>query len=119
MPDWVIGFVIVFAITLSCGAYDSFQSAMVSTASNDLFHNKIHLNYIRVIVLLIGAPTIVLALKQINIFLLFLIADLVSCAVMPQLFLGLWHKADFIEGVDVGSYSRVNCRSLLDPLVVI
>ncbi|CAG8639527.1 10504_t:CDS:2, partial [Racocetra fulgida] len=31
LPDWVKGFVIVLAVSLSCSAYDTLQSAMVST----------------------------------------------------------------------------------------
>ena len=36
LPTWVLGIVIVMVVTLSTSVFDSFQSAMVSTGSNDI-----------------------------------------------------------------------------------
>ena len=74
---------------------------MVTTASNDLFHNKLHLNWIRLMVLLLDVPVIVLSLRNVNIFQLFLISDLISAAAMPPILFGLWHRLYFINGFDV------------------
>ncbi|KAG7291566.1 hypothetical protein NEMBOFW57_001585 [Staphylotrichum longicolle] len=44
LPNWVVGFVVVMSVTLStAAAFDSFQSAMVTSASNDLFRNKLNI----------------------------------------------------------------------------
>lgn len=102
MPGWVVGFVLVFIICLSTCTFDSLQSAMVSTISNDLFRNKLKIIYVRIMVVLVMIPTIVLALKVSNILQIYLIADLVSAAVIPSIFLGLsdsWFW--FLQGVDV------------------
>lgn len=103
MPGWVVGFVLVFIICLSTCTFDSLQSAMVSTISNDLFRNKLKMIYVRGLVVLVIIPTVVLAVKVANnILQIYLIADLVSAAIIPSIFLGLsdnyfW----FLEGVDV------------------
>lgn len=103
MPGWVVGFVLVFIICLSTCTFDSLQSAMVSTISNDLFRNKLKMIYVRGLVVLVMIPTVVLAVKVANnILQIYLIADLVSAAIIPSIFLGLsdsyfW----FLEGVDV------------------
>ncbi|KAL7266570.1 hypothetical protein RUND412_010880 [Rhizina undulata] len=46
------------------GVFDSLQSAMISTASNDLFRNKLPLIWIRILVALVTIPVIVIALHS-------------------------------------------------------
>lgn len=103
MPRWVVAFVLIFTICLSTCTFDSLQSAMVSTISNDVFRNKIKMIYIRGLVVLVMIPTIVLAVKVANnVLQIYLIADMVSAAVIPSIFLGLsdsWFW--YIQGVDV------------------
>jgi len=53
LPAWVIGLVLVMVVSLSTAAFDSLQSAMVSTGSNDLFRNKLNLWLIRLCVVLV------------------------------------------------------------------
>lgn len=103
MPNWIIAFVLIFSISLSTCTFDSLQSAMVSTISNDLFRNKLQLTYIRILVVLIIVPIIVLAIKVAsNILQIYLIADLVSAAVIPSVFLGLSDRLFyFLRGFDV------------------
>lgn len=102
-PRWVVGFFLVTIICLSTCAFDSLQLAMVSTISNDLFRNRLHTNWCRVLVVLVCIPTVVLAIKVANdVLQIYLIADLVSAAVIPAVFLGLndtyfW----WLQGFDV------------------
>lgn len=103
MPKWLVAFVIIFVIALSTCTFDSLQSAMVSTISNDVFRNKLPILYTRGMVVLIMVPIVVLAVKVAdNILQIYLIADLVSAAIIPVIFLGLsdsyfW----FLTGLDV------------------
>ncbi|CCE85550.1 Piso0_005156 [Millerozyma farinosa CBS 7064] len=103
MPAWVLAFVLIFCVALSTCTFDSLQSAMVSTISNDVFRNKLHINYTRIIVVIIIVPIIVLAIKVANdILTIYLIADLVSSSIIPIILLGLsdsyfW----FLRGFDV------------------
>ncbi|GEQ66553.1 hypothetical protein JCM33374_g216 [Metschnikowia sp. JCM 33374] len=103
MPRWVVAFVLIFTVCLSTCTFDSLQSAMVSTISNDLFRNKIKMIYIRGLVVVVMIPTIVLAVKVANnVLQIYLIADMVAAAIIPSIFLGLsdsWFW--FIQGVDV------------------
>src|SRR4051812_40650151 len=47
LPSWVIGFTICLVVALSISVFDSLQAATISTASNDLFRNKLPLMWIR------------------------------------------------------------------------
>jgi len=89
LPGWVVGLVLVMVVSLSTAAFDSLQSAMVSSASNDLVRNRLNIWYIRLAVVLIIVPVIVLALKAPSILQIYLITDLVSSAAIPVLCLGL------------------------------
>lgn len=101
LPGWVIGIVLVMVVSLSTAAFDSLQSAMVSTASNDLFRNRLDIWWIRGAVVLIIVPVVVLALKASSILQIYLISDLVSAATIPVLVIGLSDRAHWWRGFDV------------------
>lgn len=101
LPNWVVGIVLVMVVTLSTAAFDSLQSAMVSSASNDLFRNKLNIWYIRGMVVLIIFPIVVLALKAPSILQIYLITDLVSAATIPVLVLGLIDRFYWWRGFEV------------------
>lgn len=103
MPNWLLAFVIIFICCLSTCTFDSLQSAMTSTISNDVFRNKLHINWVRVLVVLIMVPIVVLAIKVAdNILQIYLIADLVSAAIIPAVFLGLSDRLFwYLQGFDV------------------
>lgn len=103
MPRWVVAFVLIFTIALSTCTFDSLQSAMVSTISNDVFRNKLQLYWIRILVIVLMGPVIALAVTVANdILQIYLIADLVSAAIVPALFLGLCETYFwYLRGVDI------------------
>ncbi|KAM3525466.1 hypothetical protein NHJ13051_003983 [Beauveria bassiana] len=104
LPGWVVGIVLVMVVSLSTAAFDSLQSAMVSSASNDLFRNRLNIWFIRGFVVLVIIPVVVLALKAPSILQIFLISDLVSSAAIPVLCIGLlpqawvWRGFEFVVG---------------------
>ncbi|KAL5114933.1 hypothetical protein ACEQ8H_007180 [Pleosporales sp. CAS-2024a] len=104
LPAWVVAIVLVMVISLSTAAFDSFQSSMISTGSNDLFRNKLNIWIIRACVIVIIIPVIIVALRSPDILQIFLISDLVSAAVVPCLVIGLserfyWYRGfDFVVG---------------------
>ncbi|CAN9319736.1 unnamed protein product [Alternaria alternata] len=100
LPAWVVGVVLVMTISLSTAAFDSFQSAMISTGSNDFFRNKLNIWVIRACVVAIIFPVVVVALRSPDILQIFLISDLVSAAVVPCLVIGLSDKFYFYRGFD-------------------
>ncbi|CAF9909372.1 MAG: hypothetical protein HETSPECPRED_008964 [Heterodermia speciosa] len=101
LPAWVIGIVLVMTVSLSTAALDSLQSAMVSTGSNDLFRNKLHMGWIRLIVLLVIVPAVVVALKSPDILQIYLISDLVSASSIPVLVIGLNDRFYWWRGFEV------------------
>jgi Na+/proline symporter len=101
LPSWVVGIVLVMSVSLSTASFDSLQSAMVSSASNDLFRNRMNMWWIRVMVVLIMIPVIVLALKAPSILQIYLISDLVSAATIPVLIIGLLDKCYWWRGFEV------------------
>ena len=101
LPPWVIGIVLVLTVSLSTAAFDSLQSAMVSTGSNDLFRNKLSLWWIRLAVILVIVPVVVVALKSPSVLQIFLISDLLSASSIPVLLIGLHEKCFWWRGVEV------------------
>ncbi|KAK8067887.1 hypothetical protein PG996_006999 [Apiospora saccharicola] len=101
LPSWVVGIVLVMAITLSTAAFDSLQSAMVSTASNDLFRNRLNTWWIRGAVVVLFAPVVVIAIRAPSVLQIFLISDLLSAATIPVLVLGLMDCCYWWRGFEV------------------
>lgn len=101
LPNWVVGIVLVMVVSLSTAAFDSLQSAMVSSASNDLFRNRLNIWFIRGLVILLIFPVVVLALKAESILQIYLISDLLSAALIPVLCLGLIERFYWWRGFDV------------------
>ncbi|KAJ4298477.1 hypothetical protein N0V88_003507 [Collariella sp. IMI 366227] len=85
LPNWVVGVVLVMSVTLSTAAFDSFQSAMVTSASNDLFRNRLNIWWIRLGVVLVMIPVVVIAIRAPSILQIYLISDMVSAATIPVL----------------------------------
>ncbi len=103
-PAWIVAFIVVMVVSLSTAAFDSLQTATVSTVSNDLFRNKLNIWVIRAGVVLLIIPVVVVALKSPDILQIFLISDLVSAATIPVLLIGLndhchwWSGFEFVVG---------------------
>ncbi|CAO2657737.1 Nn.00g038630.m01.CDS01 [Neocucurbitaria sp. VM-36] len=100
LPAWVVGVILVMTVSLSTAAFDSFQSAMISTGSNDFFRNKLNIWIIRACVVALIFPVVVVALRSPDILQIFLISDLVSAAVVPCLVIGLSEKFYWYRGFD-------------------
>ncbi|KAI4207716.1 MAG: hypothetical protein LQ346_000366 [Caloplaca aetnensis] len=101
LPAWVVGIVVVLTVSLSTAAFDSLQSAMVSTGSNDLFRNKLNFWWIRLAVVLIIFPVAVVALKSPSVLQIYLISDLLSASSIPVLVIGLSGKCHWWRGFEV------------------
>jgi Na+/proline symporter len=101
LPAWTVGIILVMVISLSTAAFDSIQSAMVSTASNDLFRNRLNIWFVRAGVVLLIFPVVVIAIRAPSILQIYLITDLVSAAVIPVLCVGLSDRAYFWRGFEV------------------
>ena len=101
LPSWVVGIILVMVVSLSTAAFDSLQSAMVSSASNDLFRYRLNIWFIRAMVVLIIIPVVVLALKAESILQIYLISDLLSAATIPVLCLGLNDRLYWWRGFEV------------------
>lgn len=101
LPSWVIGIILVMVVCLSTAAFDSFQSAMVSTGSNDIFRNKLNFWLIRAAVVLIIVPVVVVALESPSVLQIFLISDLVSASSVPVLVIGLSDRCWWWRGFEV------------------
>ncbi|KAI4186992.1 MAG: hypothetical protein L6R41_003110 [Letrouitia leprolyta] len=101
LPAWVVGIVIVMTVSLSTAAFDSLQSAMVSTGSNDLFRNRLDFWWIRLMVILIIFPVAAVALKSPSILQIYLISDLVSASSIPVLVIGLSDRCYWWRGFEV------------------
>ncbi|KAI5814957.1 hypothetical protein BZA77DRAFT_90375 [Pyronema omphalodes] len=102
LPNWVIGFILIMVVVLSCAVFDSLQSAMVSTLSNDVFRNKLPLLGIRAVVWALIVPIVIIAIRAPSILQIFLITNVFASAALPSVLLGLSDKRFwFLRGPDV------------------
>ena len=101
LPAWVIGIVLIMIVSLSTAAFDSFQSAMVSTGSNDFFRNRLGIWWIRAAVVLVIFPVVVVALRSPDILQIYLISDLISASTIPVLVIGLSDRCYWWRGWEV------------------
>jgi hypothetical protein len=101
MPAWVVGIVLVMTVSLSTAAFDSLQSSMVSTGSNDLFRNKLNFWWVRLAVVLVIVPVIVVALKSPSVLQIYLVSDLISSSSIPVLVIGLSDRCYWWRGFEV------------------
>lgn len=90
MHSGISSTVLVSAIALSTYAFDSLQTGLTSTICNDVFRNKVPVKWTRAIVVLTTLPCVLL--KSESVLQIYLMADLVSAAVVPVLILGLWEE---------------------------
>ncbi|TIA72284.1 hypothetical protein E3P92_02159 [Wallemia ichthyophaga] len=101
-PAWINGLMMVLSVALSCAAYDTLQTALVATVSNDIFRNKINVWWTRLILIVNAAVIGPVASNKVNdVLILYLIADLVSAAIMPAMLLGFTDRLYFLNGFDV------------------
>ena len=101
LPAWVVGIILIMTVSLSTAAFDSLQSGMVSTGSNDLFRNKLNLWWIRLAVVLVIFPVVAVALKSPSVLQIYLISDLVSASSIPVLVIGLSSRCYWWRGFEV------------------
>ena len=101
LPAWIVGIVLVMVIALSTAAFDSFQTAMVSTGSNDIFRNRLGPWWIRFAVVLLIFPVVVVALRRPDVLQVYLISDLVSASSIPVLVIGLSERFFWWRGLEV------------------
>ncbi|ROT41705.1 hypothetical protein SODALDRAFT_349632 [Sodiomyces alkalinus F11] len=101
LPAWVVGIALVMVVTLSCASFDTLLTAMVSSASNDLFRNRLNIWWVRLGAVLICVPSIVIALRAPSILQIYLISDLVSACVIPVLVIGLSDRCYWWRGFEV------------------
>lgn len=101
LPAWVVGIVICMVVALSTAAFDSFQTAMISTGSNDIFRNKLNFWYIRAAVVIIVVPSIIVAIKSPSVLQIYLISDLISSSSIPVLLIGLSERCYAWRGFEV------------------
>lgn len=100
LPTWVSGIIIVLSGLLTSSAYDTFQSAQITTIYNDVFLGRVNIWFCRLALLALNVPAVVLAVKNIDILQVFLVADLGAAAVLPAPLLGLIPQLHFINGLD-------------------
>ena len=101
LPAWCVGIVLVMTIALSTAAFDSLQSGMVSSGSNDLFRNRLPFWVVRVCVALIIIPVIVVAIRSPSVLQIYLITDLLSASSVPVLMIGLNDRCYWWRGFEV------------------
>lgn len=89
LPNWVHIFVLVLATAFVSSSVDTLQNAIVATVINDICLNKVSLNFARSVTALLNIPVLLIAIREIDVMTLFLIADLCAAVVVCPVFVGI------------------------------
>ncbi|KAJ3105523.1 hypothetical protein HDU97_008002 [Phlyctochytrium planicorne] len=101
LPNWMSGIVVVLTVALVCSSVDTLQSAISALIVNDIFQQKVSLLWARVFTAVLNIPALIIAYKGLNVFSLFLLADLVASAIVLPVVIGLVKPLDtFFNGID-------------------
>ncbi|KAJ1678641.1 hypothetical protein EV182_003635 [Spiromyces aspiralis] len=99
-PGWVAGLTLVLSTSLSCCAMDTLQCTLAASLY-DLVEQRIGMYIIRAIIILLNVPIIVLAMRAPDVLQIWLFADLLACATVLPVLLGLIPKLNFLVQWDV------------------
>jgi len=81
--------VLILVTCLCCSSVDTLQNALAAVFSRDLTAQKLSVNWSRLLVVGFNIPAVIMASDKYDVLQLFLVADLVCCAVAPAVFFGL------------------------------
>ncbi|KAJ1730617.1 hypothetical protein LPJ61_002916 [Coemansia biformis] len=108
LAGWVSGLTLVLSTSLSCCAIDTCQTAMFASLY-DLAEQRVSIWVVRVAVVLLNIPVIVLAERAPDVLQVYLMADLLACATLMPILLGLVRRLSFIHWTDalVGCFGGI------------
>ncbi|KAF4690236.1 hypothetical protein FOZ60_000509 [Perkinsus olseni] len=90
LPNAAVGAVVVLAICLTTSSVDSLQSAFLSVFAAEFVKRGWSLNWGRLLLVLMNVPAIVVAMREISVINLFLVADLVAATICMPAYCGLY-----------------------------
>ncbi|KAJ2781532.1 hypothetical protein H4R18_002808 [Coemansia javaensis] len=99
LSGWVSGLTLVLTTSLSCCAIDTCQAALFASLY-DLVEQRVSIWAVRAAVVLLNVPVIVLAMRAPNILQVYLMADLLACATVLPILLGLLRRLNFLHWTD-------------------
>lgn len=93
LPTWMGWVVLALAVALVASSVDTLQNAMAAVVAGELGGGRVSLTWARWATVALAVPAIALALADISVLRLFLVADLWAAIAVVPVFLGLWRKA--------------------------
>jgi Na+/proline symporter len=106
LPTWMGWLVLALAVALVASSVDTLQNAMAALVAGELGEGRVSLTWARWATVALAVPAIALALADISVLRLFLVADLWAAIAVVPVFLGLWRKAT-PQGAIAGVFAGV------------
>lgn len=122
LPPWTNHLLLLLATCFISSSVDTLQNGIVASIVHDVFRDAISLNKARIVAALINIPALLIATLKLDVFSLYLMADLFASMIFGPLLLGLVTKfdlhrklngADFCIGVLGGLLSVVAVGTLV------
>lgn len=92
LPSPVLALVVILAVSLVASSVDTLQNGLTATIAVDIAGERMRLSGARIVTILLTAPAAVLAVQEISVLRLFLVADLLAATIAVPVFLGLWRR---------------------------
>jgi len=91
-PAWVAPLALLLAVTLVASSVDTLQNGIASLLVTESRGRRVTLGAARAVTVVLMVPVVVIALQDLSVLRLFLIADLLCTAMVAPVLLGLWSR---------------------------
>ena len=92
IPEPVLALVVLLAVSLVASSVDTLQNGLTALIAVDVAGERMRLAGARAVTVLLTVPAAVLAVQEISVLRLFLVADLLAATIALPVFLGLWRR---------------------------
>lgn len=93
LPGIVLAGVVLLAVALVASTTDTLQNGLTSLVSVHVAGGRVRLSAARAVTIALTVPAAAIAVQQVSVLRLFLIADLFAATVVVPVFCGLWRRA--------------------------
>lgn len=92
LPRPVLAAILVLAVALVASSVDTLQNALASLVAVHVAGSRMDISTARVVTVVLTIPAALIAIQELSVLRIFLIADLLAATIAFPVFLGLWRR---------------------------
>lgn len=127
LPAPALAVIVLLAVTLVASTADTLQNALTSLVSTHVAAGRLRLGTARWVTVALTVPAAAIAVQEVSVLRIFLVADLLAATIVLPVFAGLWGRATqagALAGsaaglVAIAAYGWVTKGSVVDGLALL